>query len=87
MFVCFFKNNIYLLIFGCAGSSLMCRLFSSCRVWGLLSSGGGRILTVVTSLVECGLQGPWGSVVPACGLSRCDSQGLEHRLSSRGTRA
>ena len=26
-------------IFGCAGSSLLCELFSSCSKWGLLSSG------------------------------------------------
>ena len=34
-----FKNiYIYLLTFGCAGSSLLCGLFSSCGDWGLLSS-------------------------------------------------
>ena len=31
--------------------------------------------------------GAWVSVVVACGLSSCDSQALERRLSSCGTRA
>ena len=31
---------VVVLIFGCAGSSLLCRLFSSCVQWGLLSSRG-----------------------------------------------
>ena len=33
-----------LLYFGCAGSSLLCRLFSSCGKWGLLSSCGVKVL-------------------------------------------
>ena len=33
---------IHLLIWGCAGSSFLCRLFSSCSKQGLLSSCGGR---------------------------------------------
>ena len=36
-FFLFVYNCIYLFIFGCAGSSLLCRLFFSCRDWGLLS--------------------------------------------------
>ena len=31
---------VVVLIFGCAGSSLLRRLFSSCIQWGLLSSRG-----------------------------------------------
>ena len=31
------KKKSYLFIFGCAGSSLLCGLFSGCRAWGLLS--------------------------------------------------
>ena len=40
----FFFNFIYLFIFifDCAGSSLLCRLFSSCRERGLLSGRGAR---------------------------------------------
>ena len=34
----FFILKVYLFIFGCAGSSLLCGLFSSCGEWGLLSS-------------------------------------------------
>jgi hypothetical protein len=33
---------IYLFVFGCAGSSLLQRLSSSCRELGLLSSCGAR---------------------------------------------
>ena len=39
-------------IFGCARSSLLPRLFSSCSEWGLLSTVAVLgLLTVVTSLV------------------------------------
>ena len=31
MLLCFFPFNFYLFIFGCAGSPLLCGLFSSCR--------------------------------------------------------
>ena len=34
--------TIYVFIFGCAGSLLLCQLFSSCDRWGLLSSCGAR---------------------------------------------
>ena len=34
----FFFKDIYLFIFGCAGSSLLCGLFSIFREWGLLSA-------------------------------------------------
>ena len=37
-----FVNFIYLFIFGCAGSSLLCGFFSSCLELELLSSGGTR---------------------------------------------
>ena len=42
-FFLFVYNCIYLFIFGCAGSSLLCRLFFSCRDWGLLSSYRARV--------------------------------------------
>ena len=54
-------------IFGCAGSSLLGRLFSSCSTWGLLSRQG--LLTAVPSLVEHKLRSI-NSVVVAHGL-RC----------------
>ena len=34
----FFFLVYFFLYFGCAGSSLLCRLFSSCHEWGLLFS-------------------------------------------------
>ena len=39
-------------MFGCAGSSMLWGLFSSCREWGLLSGGGGELLTAAASPVE-----------------------------------
>ena len=44
---------IYLFIFGCAGSLLLCGLFSSCWEWGLLSSYGA----VASLIVEHRLEG------------------------------
>ena len=41
----------YLFTFGCAGSSLLCGLFSGCRVWGLLSRFCAELLPVVAALV------------------------------------
>ena len=35
-------SKIYLFIFGCAGSSLLCGLFGSWGEWGLLSRCGAR---------------------------------------------
>ena len=40
IFFFFLKIFVYLFIFGCAGSSLLCLGFSSCGAWGPLSSGG-----------------------------------------------
>ena len=56
-----------LFIFGCAGSSLLRRLFSSCREQELLSScGAGSSL----QWLPCGAQasGTWASGMTACGL-------------------
>ena len=49
----FFKNNFLysLIIFGCAGSSLLRRLFCSCSEWGPLFVAVLGLLTVITSLV------------------------------------
>ena len=43
--------KFYLFIFGCAGSLLLLRLFSSCDKWGLLFVTVLRLLIVVASLV------------------------------------
>ena len=50
----FFKN--YLFTLGCAGSSLLHRLSSSCDEWGLLIAVVHRLLTAVASLVRHRLQ-------------------------------
>ena len=38
----FLKNKFYLFIFGCAGASLLCQLFSHCSKRGILSGCGSR---------------------------------------------
>ena len=74
---------VYLFIFGWAGSSLLCGLVSSHGERGLLLIAVFGLLTEVASLVaERGMQ---ASVVEPHGLRICGPQGLEHRLSSRGT--
>ena len=56
--VMLFKQFLFVLIFGCAGSSLLRRVSSRCRGWGLLSVPVWGLLSVVVSLaVEPGLQG------------------------------
>ena len=76
-------NNYY--FFGCAASSLLCRLFSSCREWGPLFSCGEEAS-------QCGgfsLLWSAGSRMHRlpclqCGLDSCGTQALEHRLESCG---
>ena len=65
----FFLTFIYVLIFGCAGSSLLLGLFSSCREWGLLSSCCVQA-SHCSGLSCCGAQAleRAGSVVVASGL-------------------
>ena len=59
---------LYSFIFGCAGSSLLHRLFSSCSEWGLLFVEVCGLLIAVASLVaDHGLQNR-GSRVVAHGL-------------------
>ena len=75
---------LIILLFSCAESSLLCRLFSSCSKQGPLFAGVCRILIKVASLVwgtGCGCKG-----FSSCGmwLSSCSSQALEHRLNSCG---
>ena len=75
--------NFYVLIYGCAGSSLLCGLFSSCGKRDLLSSCNAQASYGVASLVvEHGLWGVWASVAETQGLSCCSSPTLEHWRSS-----
>ena len=71
----FFLN---LFIFGYAGSSLLCGLFSSCGEGGLLFVAVHGFLIAVASLV-------WSS--RARGLQSFRLPSLEHRLSSCGARS
>ena len=48
---------IYLFIFDCSGSSLLCRLFFGCGGWRLLSGCGARVSLVTSGVAEHGLQG------------------------------
>ena len=43
--------KIVLFIFGCAGSSLFCGLFSTCSEWELLSVSVHGLLIAIASLV------------------------------------
>ena len=64
---CFLKAVAF--FFGCARSSLLCRVFCSCGERGLLLIAFRELLTEVAPLgVEHRLQGPWASVVAAPGL-------------------
>ena len=67
--LCIFKNNFIYLFIGCATSSLLWGLFSSCGVRASHCSG----------LSCCRAQTP-GQL----GLSNCSSWALEHRLNSCG---
>ena len=69
----------------CAGSSLLCGLFSSCGEWGLFFVLVQKLLIGLDSpAAEHGLQGRQASAAEVHGLSSCGSQALEHRLSSCG---
>ena len=81
----FFFSLIYLLIFSCAGSLSLGRLFSSCGEQRRLSSQGGGLLAAVASAGEQWLSGAWAPVAEARG-SGCGSRDLDHRLSSGGAR-
>ena len=79
----FFK--FHLVVFGCAGSSLLHRLSLAATNEGYSPAVMYGLLTAVASLVaELGLQGAQASATAAHGLSRCGSQALEHRLNSCG---
>ena len=71
----FLKIYIYLLIFVCAGASLLCRLFSGCGQ-GLLFVAMHRLLVAVAPLVvEHRLEDTWTSVGLIVELSWLTSTG------------
>ena len=81
------KKKIYAFIFGCAGSSLLRGLFSSCHEQGLLCNCYTQASHC--SGLSCGraqTPGTLASAATARGLSSCGSQALEHRLSSCSAR-
>ena len=79
--------NVDVFTFGCAGSSLLHRLLSSCGELGLLHSVVCELLIAGASLVAAlRLGAAQASVLEGCGLSGCSSWALEHRRS-RGTQA
>jgi len=81
----FLEFFIYLSIFGCAGSSLLSGIFSSCSERGPLSGCGAWASHWSGPLIaELDLQGIQASAVAAHGLSSCSSRALEHRLNSCG---
>ena len=55
----------YLFIFGCAGSSLLHGLFSSCGKWGYSSCGTQALIALVSLFVEHGLSGMQTSLAAA----------------------
>ena len=84
-FISFFFLSIYLFIFGCAGSLLLCRLSSHCIEWGQSPvEVRGLLIEVASLIVEHSLQGTKASVVVAHGLNSCSFWALEHRLYSCG---
>ena len=80
-FQCVLEKKIYLFTFVYAGSSLQCRLFSSCREWGLLPSC--NVLASLCSGFSCGAQtlGHMGSAVVAPEFWSSDSIVVAHGLS------
>ena len=69
-------NMVYLFIFGCAGSSLLCGLFCSCSKQGLL-------FLVVHGLLLWWLLLLWSS--KRVGFSSWGSRPLEHKFNSCGS--
>ena len=79
---------IYLFIFGCVGSLLLCTGFLQLwRAGATLRCGAWASHCGGFSCCRAWAQGAWVSVVVARGLSSCGSRALEHRLSSCSARA
>ena len=74
----FFVFIILCIYFGCSGSSLLQRLFSSCDELGLLFRGSVQA-SHCRGFSCCGA---WA--LGQVGFSNCSSQALEHRLNSCG---
>ena len=73
-----FPIGFYFVGFGCAGSSLLCGLFSGCSEWGRLSGCRAQALTAVASLaVDAGSE--------CVGFSSCITWAQQLRLP--GSRA
>ena len=89
LFFFFFSfYSYYLFIFGCAGSSWLLELFSSCSERGLLSSCGVRA-SHCGHFSCCGVQalGRVGFSSCAHGLSTCGFWAPKHKRSHCGARA
>ena len=79
---------IYIFIYGCVGSSLLCMGFLQLRQGGAtLSCGAQASHCGGFSCCRAQALGTWASVVVACRLSSCGLRALECRLSSCGARA
>ena len=74
-------------VFDCAGSPLLCRLFSDGSRWGATLSGCGARVSHCLSSGEAQALGARASAVAAPGLGGCGPRALEHRFSSGGTGA
>ena len=70
-----FKKKLF--IFGCARSSLLPRLFSSCSERGLPSTAAelGLLIVVGSPAVEHRLWGAWASAAAERGLGSCALRG------------
>ena len=81
----FIYKFIYLFIFGCVGSLLLCAGFLQLWQAGATLHCGVRA-SHCGGFSCCGARalGAWASVVVAFRLSSCGSRALEHRLSSCG---
>ena len=77
-YIIFFFFKFYLLIFGCAGSSLLLGLFSRRREQGLLFSCGAQP-SHCSGFSCCGSR-----ALELAGFSSCGSQAIEHRLGTCG---
>ena len=86
----FLKKNlfIYVFIFGCVGSLLLCTgVLQLWRAGATLRCGAWASHCSGSSCCGAWALGSWASVVVAHRLSSCGSQALERRLSSCGARA
>ena len=71
-------KKLFIDLFGCARSSLLDELFSSCDNWGLLSSCGMRA-SLCSGFSCCGVL-----ALGRTGFVSCNSWALEPRLSGCG---